>query len=109
MISQTPIGYHYANQPTKSVDQVREVVFDNFGPDPAGLPGNDDQGAMATLLIFHLLGFYPGQDLHTGWAVEQFTDTLYSAYHNSVLDPESILTHLHSSQRIPQHHHHSYS
>ena len=27
---QTPIGYHYANQPTKSVDRVRDVVFSNF-------------------------------------------------------------------------------
>lgn len=27
---QTPIGYHYANHPTKSVDRVREVVFQNF-------------------------------------------------------------------------------
>jgi Glycosyl hydrolase family 92 catalytic domain len=29
--------------------------------DPAGLPGNDDQCAMGTLLIFHLLGLYPGK------------------------------------------------
>ncbi|KAJ7282859.1 glycoside hydrolase family 92 protein [Mycena rebaudengoi] len=27
---QTPIGYHYANRPAKSVDRVREVVFSNF-------------------------------------------------------------------------------
>ena len=27
---------------------------------PAGLPGNDDQAAMATFLAFHLLGMYPG-------------------------------------------------
>ncbi|TFY80901.1 hypothetical protein EWM64_g3111 [Hericium alpestre] len=56
---QTPIGYHYANQPTKSVDRVRDVVFSNFDITPAGIPGNDDQAAMATLLSFHLLGLYP--------------------------------------------------
>jgi len=56
---QAPIGYHYANQPTKSVDQVRQVVFNNFDITPAGLPGNDDQAAMATVLSFHLLGLYP--------------------------------------------------
>ncbi|KAL1694850.1 glycoside hydrolase family 92 protein [Schizophyllum commune] len=56
---QTPIGYHYANHPTKSVDRVREVVFKNFGITPAGLPGNDDQAAMASLLTFHILGLYP--------------------------------------------------
>ncbi|KAF8513341.1 glycoside hydrolase family 92 protein [Hysterangium stoloniferum] len=56
---QTPVGYHYSNQPAKSVDQVRDVVYTNFGIEPNGLPGNDDQCAMGTLLIFHLLGIYP--------------------------------------------------
>lgn len=56
---QTPIGYHYVNHPAKSVDRVREVVFTNFDITPAGLPGNDDQAAMASLLSFHLLGIYP--------------------------------------------------
>ncbi|EAU91164.2 glycosyl hydrolase [Coprinopsis cinerea okayama7 len=56
---QTPIGYHYADRPTKSVQRVREVVFQNFGVDADGLPGNDDQAAMATLLAFHILGLYP--------------------------------------------------
>lgn len=56
---QTPIGYHYVNHPAKSVDRVREVVFTNFDMTPAGLPGNDDQAAMASLLSFHLLGIYP--------------------------------------------------
>ncbi|KZT22603.1 glycoside hydrolase family 92 protein [Neolentinus lepideus HHB14362 ss-1] len=56
---QTPIGYHYANRPTLSVDRVRQVVFENFDITPAGIPGNDDQAAMATLLSFHLLGLYP--------------------------------------------------
>ena len=27
---QTPIGYHYANQPAKSIERVRDVVFSNF-------------------------------------------------------------------------------
>ncbi|OAX37357.1 glycoside hydrolase family 92 protein [Rhizopogon vinicolor AM-OR11-026] len=56
---QTPIGYHYANQPWRSVDRVRDVVINNFSSDLAGIPGNDDQAAMATLLLFHLLGLYP--------------------------------------------------
>ena len=28
---QSPVGYHYANQPAKSVERVREVVNANFG------------------------------------------------------------------------------
>ena len=77
---QTPVGYHYANAPASSVDAVRNAVFTNYDIStfcshaqylaarsnpfvylaPAGLPGNDDQAAMATLLIWHLLGLYPG-------------------------------------------------
>lgn len=56
---QTPIVYTYANEPVRSVDRVREVVFTNFNTTNAGLPGNDDNGAMATLLNFHLMGLYP--------------------------------------------------
>lgn len=56
---QTPVIYHYANRPTKSVQRVRQVVYRNFNTTTAGLPGNSDQGAMQTLLLFHLLGLYP--------------------------------------------------
>lgn len=56
---QTPAMYHYANAPTKSVKQIRKVVYDNFNITTGGLPGNSDQGATNTLLLFHLLGLYP--------------------------------------------------
>ncbi|KAG0151539.1 hypothetical protein CROQUDRAFT_719745 [Cronartium quercuum f. sp. fusiforme G11] len=56
---QTPVGYHYAGKPADSVSRVRSVVRSNFNPGAAGIPGNDDQAAMATLLLFHLLGLYP--------------------------------------------------
>jgi len=79
---QTPLGYHYANQPAKSVDRVRQVVFQNFGPDPAGLPGNDDQAAMATLLVFHILGLYPVPTTTQYLVVSPFVPsyTLHNAY-----------------------------
>ncbi|KAJ8472735.1 hypothetical protein ONZ51_g8332 [Trametes cubensis] len=87
---QTPIGYHYANQPAKSVDRVREVVFTNFDITPAGLPGNDDQAAMATLLVFHLLGLYPvpstSQFLVLSPMVPQYT------IHNSYLGVSTTIT-----------------
>jgi putative alpha-1,2-mannosidase len=89
---QTPVLYHYANAPASSVDAVRKAVFTNFDISklsvltkssaaprkavhplnliypsiniaPAGLPGKDDQAAMASLLVWHLLGFYPGVSL----------------------------------------------
>ncbi|KAI0630406.1 glycoside hydrolase family 92 protein [Trametes polyzona] len=87
---QTPIGYHYANQPTKSVDRVRDVVFTNFDITPAGLPGNDDQAAMASLLAFHILGLYPvpstSQFLILSPMTPQYT------IHNSYLNVSTTVT-----------------
>ncbi|KAG5341467.1 hypothetical protein C0989_010224 [Termitomyces sp. Mn162] len=54
-----PWVYHYANRPDLSALRVREVVFGNFNTGMRGIPGNDDSGAMASLLVFHLLGLYP--------------------------------------------------
>ena len=41
--------------------QSKETDFEEPSLAPAGLPGNDDQAAMASLLSFHLLGLYPGE------------------------------------------------
>ncbi|KAL1747392.1 glycoside hydrolase family 92 protein [Schizophyllum fasciatum] len=51
--------YHYANRPDLSARRVRQIVYENFGTGVEGIPGNDDSGAMAALLVFHLLGLYP--------------------------------------------------
>ncbi|KAL1688597.1 glycoside hydrolase family 92 protein [Schizophyllum commune] len=56
---ETPWLYHYANRPDLSARRVRKVVYENFGTGVEGIPGNDDSGAMAALLTFHLLGLYP--------------------------------------------------
>lgn len=95
---QTPVGYHYANHPAQSVDRVREVVFDNFGITAIGLPGNDDQAAMATLLAFHLLGLYPVPSTTQLLILSPFTPkyTIHNTYLNTSttvtvlnFDPES--------------------
>jgi len=54
-----PWGYHYANRPDLSSLRVRNVVYENFNTGIGGIPGNDDSGAMASLLTFHILGLYP--------------------------------------------------
>ncbi|OBZ71008.1 hypothetical protein A0H81_09134 [Grifola frondosa] len=87
---QTPIGYHYANTPTKSVDRVRDVVFTNFDITPAGLPGNDDQAAMATLLVFHLLGLYPVPSTTQFLILSPFTPQY--TIHNSYLNVSTTIT-----------------
>ncbi|KAF5380259.1 hypothetical protein D9757_008192 [Collybiopsis confluens] len=96
---QTPIGYHYANQPAKSVQRVRQVVFENFDITPAGLPGNDDQAAMASLLSFHLLGLYPVPGTSQFLILSPFTPnyTIHNTYLNTAttitthgFDPKSV-------------------
>ena len=74
---------------------------------PAGLPGNDDQAAMATVLIWHLLGLYPRTCCNFDTiksinnADEKNTTTNSSQY---IRDADSLSLHaqIHHSQRIPQ-------
>ncbi|RDB26624.1 hypothetical protein Hypma_005541 [Hypsizygus marmoreus] len=54
-----PWIYHYGNRPDLSALRVREIVYKNFNTGIKGLPGNDDSGAMASLLAFHIMGLYP--------------------------------------------------
>ncbi|KIK98477.1 glycoside hydrolase family 92 protein [Paxillus rubicundulus Ve08.2h10] len=87
---QTPIGYHYANRPARSVDRVRSVVLDNFSINVAGLPGNDDQAAMASLLTFHLLGLYPVPSSTHYLIVSPFVPKY--TIHNSYLNASTTVT-----------------
>ncbi|KIK69222.1 glycoside hydrolase family 92 protein [Collybiopsis luxurians FD-317 M1] len=87
---QTPIGYHYANQPAKSVQRVRQVVFENFDITPAGLPGNDDQAAMASVLTFHLLGLYPVPGTSQFLILSPFTPNY--TIHNTYLNTSTTIT-----------------
>ncbi|EIM82754.1 glycoside hydrolase family 92 protein [Stereum hirsutum FP-91666 SS1] len=87
---QTPIGYHYANQPSKSVDRVRQIVFENFGITTEGIPGNDDQAAMATLLIWHLLGLYPVPSTSEILVLSSFIPKY--TIHNTYLNTSTTLT-----------------
>ncbi|KAF8198088.1 glycoside hydrolase family 92 protein [Pholiota molesta] len=87
---QTPIGYHYANHPASSVDRVRQVVLENFDITPAGLPGNDDQAAMATVLSFHLLGLYPVPSSTQLLVLSPFTPKY--TIHNSFLNVSTTVT-----------------
>ena len=56
---QTPALFHHVGRPAQSVRQVRRLVADHFDLARGGLPGNDDNAAMASLLVWHLLGLYP--------------------------------------------------
>ncbi|KAI0339451.1 hypothetical protein BDW22DRAFT_1336332 [Trametopsis cervina] len=52
-------AYNYAGRPDLTALRVRNVLFKNFNTGIGGIPGNDDSGAMAALLVFHILGLYP--------------------------------------------------
>ena len=43
-----------------------KIIQKNYNDGSAGLPGNDDSGAMSSWLVFHMMGLYPnaGQDYY---------------------------------------------
>ena len=62
----TPCLYHWLGKPWRSSDRIRAIVAESYSDTPAGLPGNDDSGAMSSWLAFHMMGLYPnaGQDYY---------------------------------------------
>ena len=54
-----PTMYHWIGKPHLSSDRIRLIIKENFNASPAGLPGNDDSGAMSSWLAFHMMGLYP--------------------------------------------------
>jgi len=61
-----PVLYNYAGRPDKTADIVRLLLEKAFNDGRAGIPGNDDSGAMSSWLIFSTLGVFPvaGQDIY---------------------------------------------
>jgi len=62
----TPCLYHYINRPDRAAAITRSLIRQYFRNSRAGLPGNDNAGAMSAWLAFQLMGFYPnaGQDIY---------------------------------------------
>lgn len=58
--------YHYAGRPGLSTRRIHTYVPASFGATDAGLPGNDDSGAMGSFLFFSVLGLFPvaGQNVY---------------------------------------------
>lgn len=55
----TPCLYHWLGKPDLTSRRVAEIIAANYDDSPAGLPGNDDSGAMSSWLAFHMVGLYP--------------------------------------------------
>lgn len=54
-----PVLYHWLGQPHRSSERVQQIISKHYNASRAGLPGNDDSGAMSSWLAFHMLGLYP--------------------------------------------------
>ncbi len=51
--------YHWIGRPDLSSQRTRSIIDQSYNSSRAGLPGNDDSGAMSSWLAFHMMGFYP--------------------------------------------------
>jgi len=51
--------YNWLQKPWKAQDKTRTVMNNCFLDEPAGIPGDDDSGAMSAWYIFTALGMYP--------------------------------------------------
>ena len=62
----TVFQYHYAGRPALSALRSHFYIPTYFSPTPAGLPGNDDSGAMGSFLAFSMMGLFPnpGQNVY---------------------------------------------
>ncbi|KAL1849140.1 hypothetical protein VTK73DRAFT_9940 [Phialemonium thermophilum] len=62
----TVFQYHYAGRPALSARRSHFYIPAYFSTEPAGLPGNDDSGAMGSFLAFAMIGLFPnpGQDVY---------------------------------------------
>jgi putative alpha-1,2-mannosidase len=62
----TVYQYHYAGRPALSALRSHFYIPAFFAPTDAGLPGNDDSGAMGSFLAFSMMGLFPnpGQNVY---------------------------------------------
>lgn len=58
--------YHYAGRPGLSAQRIHTYIPGSFTASNAGLPGNDDSGAMGSFLFFSMVGLFPvaGQNVY---------------------------------------------
>ncbi|KUJ23319.1 uncharacterized protein LY89DRAFT_635573 [Mollisia scopiformis] len=62
----TVYQYHYAGRPGLSAKRSHFYIPTFFQPTDAGLPGNDDSGAMGSFVAFSMMGLFPnpGQNVY---------------------------------------------
>ncbi len=54
-----PYLYIHAGRPDRTAERVRYLLATEYGTGRAGLPGNDDAGAMSSWYVWSAIGLYP--------------------------------------------------
>ena len=60
----TPYLYDWLGAPSAGAAVIRRALLGLYGAGPAGEPGNDDGGEMASWWVLSALGLYPGRARH---------------------------------------------
>jgi putative alpha-1,2-mannosidase len=55
----TPWAYDFFGRPDRTIAVVHRLMSDLYGDTRAGLPGNDDLGALSSWYVWAALGMYP--------------------------------------------------
>jgi predicted alpha-1,2-mannosidase len=55
----TPYLYNWIGDQSSTAKNIRAILSTSYHTGPAGLPGNDDSGAMGSFLVFNQMGFFP--------------------------------------------------
>jgi predicted alpha-1,2-mannosidase len=55
----SPYLYNWIGEQSSTAKTIRTILPKSYHTGLAGLPGNDDSGAMGSFLVFNQLGFYP--------------------------------------------------
>jgi len=56
---QLPWTYNWVGKPYKTTEVMNRLFSELYNSSPAGLPGNDDLGAMGSFYVFGSLGLFP--------------------------------------------------
>lgn len=72
----TVFQYHYAGRPALSAKRAHYYVPREFNPTSAGLPGNDDSGAMGSFLAFTMMGLSPNPGQNVYFIIPPFFESV---------------------------------
>ncbi|KAF2178140.1 glycoside hydrolase family 92 protein [Zopfia rhizophila CBS 207.26] len=67
---------HYAGRPGLSAKRAHSYIPSRFNSSHAGLPGNDDSGAMASFTLFTCMGLFPNPGQNVYFIIPPFFEAI---------------------------------